>query len=215
MSAWLASSLRKRFRATWSRTSLVLPLVVWSTGIRTPSSRTVTPTVTIAARLGAALRRSARNPSPMKKKTRPMSSVARVLVAEAHLFAHAGGELAGGLVTRRVGAGGLVADDAAVVERDHAAPHLVDHLAVVGHDDNGGAGPVDPVEHLHDPDGGVGIEVSGRLVGQQQRRVVDERTGDGETLLLAARKLVGEALDLVGEANEAQSIGDLAADLGA
>jgi len=40
--------------------------------MRTPASRTVMQTVTIDARPGAALRRSARMPSPMKKKNRPM-----------------------------------------------------------------------------------------------------------------------------------------------
>ncbi len=36
------------------------------------------------------------------------------------------------------------------------------------------------------------VEVAGRLVGQQQRRVVDQRAGDREALLLAAGELVRE-----------------------
>ena len=36
---------------------------------------------------------------------------------------------------RRVLAAALVADDVAVVERDHTLAHLVDHLAVVGRHD--------------------------------------------------------------------------------
>ena len=39
---------------------------------------------------------------------------------------------------------------------------------------------------------GLGVEVAGRLVGEQQRRVVDERAGDREALLLAARELMRE-----------------------
>ena len=39
---------------------------------------------------------------------------------------------------------------------------------------------------------GLGVEVAGRLVGEQERRVVDERARDGEALLLAAGELVGE-----------------------
>ena len=112
-----------------------------------------------------------------------------------------------------VHAGGLVADDPAGVEGDHAAAHLVHHLAVVGDDDDGGAGAVDPVEHLHDPDRGARVEVAGRLVGEQQRRMVDEGAGDREPLLLAAGELVGEVRDLVGEADEAERVGDLPADL--
>ncbi len=38
---------------------------------------------------------------------------------------------------------------------------------------------------------GVRIEISGRLVGEEERRVLDERAGDGDTLLLAARQLAG------------------------
>jgi hypothetical protein len=43
-------------------------------------------------------------------------------------------------------------------------------------------------------DGGAGldVEVPRRLVGQQQRRIVDQRAGDREALLLAAREVVRE-----------------------
>src|SRR3712207_2872150 len=51
-----------------------------------------------------------------------------------------------------VAAAALVADDDAVVERDDAPAHLVDHLAVVRRHDDRRAGAVDPVEELHDPD---------------------------------------------------------------
>src|SRR3954469_16734258 len=34
------------------------------------------------------------------------------------------------------------------------------------------------------------IEVAGRLVGEDQRRIVDERSGDGDALALAAGELV-------------------------
>ena len=110
---------------------------------------------------------------------------------------------------------GLVADQAAVLERDHAAAHRVDHLAVVGDDEHGRAGAVDPVEQLHDPDRGLGVEVSGRLVGEQQRRVVDEGARDRDALLLSAGELVGVVVDLRLEADEADDLRHLAADLGA
>ena len=107
----------------------------------------------------------------------------------------------------------LVADDAALAQLHHAAAHLVDHLAVVGGDDDGRAGAVDPVDQLHDPDRGLGVEVAGGLVGQQQRRVVDEGAGDRHALLLAARQLVGVVVELGGEADEAQDVRHLAPDL--
>ena len=46
----------------------------------------------------------------------------------------------------------------------------------------------------------LGVEVAGRLVGEHEVGVVDQRASDGETLLLAARELVGEMLGDGGEA---------------
>jgi hypothetical protein len=40
---------------------------------------------------------------------------------------------------------------------------------------------------------GSRIEIAGRLVGEKQARPVDQRSGDGDALLLAAGKLAGGA----------------------
>ena len=53
-----------------------------------------------------------------------------------------------------------------------------------------GAGAVDPLEQAHDALAGVGVEVAGRLVGEQHQRPVDERPGDRDALLLTAGQLV-------------------------
>src|SRR5262249_28724824 len=90
-----------------------------------------------------------------------------------------------------VPAAALVAREPTVLERDHATAHLVHHLAVVRDHEDRRAAAVDAVEQLHDPDGGVGIEVSRRLVADEQRRMVDDGTRDRDALLLAARELVG------------------------
>ena len=42
------------------------------------------------------------------------------------------------------------------------------------------------------------IEVGGRLVGQDQRRVVDQRPGDRHPLLLSARQLLGQEFEPLG-----------------
>src|SRR5258707_214820 len=86
----------------------------------------------------------------------------------------------------------LVAGEPSILELDHALAHLVDHLAVVRHHQDRRAAHVDAVEELHDPDRGVGVEVAGRLVADEKRRMVDERTRDRDALLLAAGHLVGE-----------------------
>ena len=139
--------------------------------------------------------------------------LALALGADAHLGPHPHPEFGRRLLG--VAAGDLVADDAALVELDHAAAHVVDHLAVVGDDDDGRAGLVDPVEQLHDPDRGDRVEVAAGLVGQQQRRVVDEGAGDRDALLLAAGELVGVAVELGREADQAQRRRHLLADFGA
>src|SRR5947208_6938207 len=103
------------------------------TGMNTPRSSVVITTVTIAARLGDALRRSARKASAMKKKIRPTSAPRRarrglavgVALADTHLGAHAERELARRLLVVRCGH--LIAHQPALVEGEHPAAHLVDH----------------------------------------------------------------------------------------
>src|SRR5687768_1113258 len=48
---------------------------------------------------------------------------------------------------------------------------------------------VDPEQQLDDRMAGVAVEISGRFVREQQRRLVGERPRDRDTLLLAAREL--------------------------
>ena len=51
-------------------------------------------------------------------------------------------------------------------------------LPVVGDDHDRGAGRVQLAQQRHHPRAGGRVEVAGRLVGQQQRRVADHRPGD-------------------------------------
>ena len=104
----------------------------------------------------------------------------------------------------------MVIGPTGVVLLDDAAAHAVDHGRVVGGDDHRRPRAVDAVQQLHDPDRGLGIEVAGRLVGQQQRRMVDERARHRHALLLAAGELVGEVAQLGQQAGEPQDVGDLA-----
>src|SRR5688572_3989759 len=57
----------KTSTTTRSRTSLAVPVVACTTGMKTPSTSAVSTIVISAARLGAALRLSARNASFRKK----------------------------------------------------------------------------------------------------------------------------------------------------
>src|SRR5437868_6034270 len=85
-----------------------------------------------------------------------------------------------------VASAALVARETAVLQLDDALAHLVDHLTVVRDHQDGRAATVDAVEELHDPHRRVGIEVAGRLVADEERRVIDEGARDRDALLLAA-----------------------------
>ena len=63
-------------------------------------------------------------------------------------------------------------------------------VGLVGDEDDGVAGLVETREHAHDFDAGLRVEVAGRLVGEQDRRVVHQRARDGDALALTARQLV-------------------------
>ena len=86
--------------------------------------------------------------------------------------------------------GGLVAGDDAVADGDDAMGVLGD-VRLVGDEDDGVAFGVKLVEEGHDLVAGLGVEVSGGLVGEDDGRVVDEGTGDGDALSLTAGELVG------------------------
>src|SRR5437773_1385620 len=169
--ARLAPSFAKTSTTTLPRIEFAVPVVACTIGMKTPSTSVVISTVRTAAMLGAALRESERKASLRKKPTRIVSLVRVAFDADAELAAQAHRELRGRLVGP-VHAGDLVADQAPLVELDDAPAHLVDHLAVVGRDDDRRARAVDPVDQLHDPDRRLGIEVAGRLVRQEQRRMV-------------------------------------------
>ncbi len=62
--------------------------------------------------------------------------------------------------------------------------------AIVRHEHDGQAvGSVQVAQHGDDLGAGVRVEVAGRLVGEQQLGLVDERARDRDALLLASRKL--------------------------
>ena len=112
-------------------------------------------------------------------------------------------------IARRVAvaAVALVAHHLAVDQLDDAALHLIDEAGLVGGHHDGRAAGVDAGEQLHDVDGGGRVEVSGRLVGQQHLRAVDQSARDRDALLLTTGQLVREPLLLAGEADEREHLG--------
>ncbi len=100
----------------------------------------------------------------------------------------------------------LVAHHLAVAQLDHATLHLVDEARLVRRHHDRGPARIDASEQLHDVSGCRGVEVSGRLVGEQHLRPVDERARDRDALLLAAGQLVREAALLALEARRARAL---------
>ena len=78
--------------------------------------------------------------------------------------------------------------------------------------ENRRARAVDALEQTHDAQGGLGIEIAGRLVANENRRSVDDGARNRNALLLTAGKLIGKLVHLVLEANEAEHLGHLRAD---
>ena len=76
------------------------------------------------------------------------------------------------------------------IVRDHH-----DRLAVLA---------VERLQQIEDLVAGLAIEVAGRLVAEQQRRVGDDRARDADALLLAARELPRIVLRAIGQADDLQ-----------
>src|ERR671910_279447 len=106
----------------------------------------------------------------------------------------------------------FVADDTPLLQGDHPFAHHVDHLSVVRGDHDGGAYTVDPVQELHDADAGCGVEVAGRLVGNENGRLGHEGPGYGDALLLSAGEHIRELVHLPREANQVEYLGHFGAD---
>ena len=77
-------------------------------------------------------------------------------------------------------------------------------LVVRDHDDGLAVLPAQRPQQIENLVGGLAIEVAGRLVADQERRVGHQRAGDGDALLLAARELGRLVARAVREADDLQ-----------
>src|SRR5690349_8405270 len=106
----------------------------------------------------------------------------------------------------------LVALDQAVAEVDLTEGVRRD-IGFVGDQHDRLSRGVQLFEQAHDLLACGRVEVSGRLVGEEDGGVVHERSGDRDALSLAARELVGLMLHAVGEAHMLEGPGRLLAAL--
>ena len=72
------------------------------------------------------------------------------------------------------------------------------------HHDNGHAVLVEPPQKFHDFTGCFGVQVAGRLIGQQNRRFVYDGPGNGHPLFFTAGYLIGQPPGFVKQAHLSQ-----------
>jgi hypothetical protein len=88
------------------------------------------------------------------------------------------------------------------VEKAHLPLAWCSDIRLVGDHHDGDALAVERIaEQRHDFLAGVAVEVAGRLVGEDQARLVDQRPGDRDALLLAAGNAVGQRFGILAEAD--------------
>ena len=73
------------------------------------------------------------------------------------------------------------------------------------HDDRLAVLAVERLQQIQDLVAGLAIEVAGRLVAEQQRRIGDDGAGDADALFLAAGELARIVVRPVGEADDASA----------
>jgi hypothetical protein len=83
----------------------------------------------------------------------------------------------------------MIDDNAPVAEADHAAGLRSNIRLVRDQHDGEPAFAVEALEDRHDLAAGLGVERPCRLVGQQHERLIYERPGNCDALLLSARQL--------------------------
>jgi len=100
----------------------------------------------------------------------------------------------------------MVFHDHAVAERRRACPVLGDIVFVCDEHHRDVSLPVQLLEDAHHFNAGFRVEVPGGFVCQENRRLVDERSGNGHALLLTAGQLVGMVIGAILQADRLESL---------
>jgi hypothetical protein len=85
----------------------------------------------------------------------------------------------------------LIAGDKAIAHGDNASRTARDGRIVCDQQYGLRAFPIEPFQLIDDFGTGAGIEVARRFIRQNDIRLIDQRAGDGDTLLLPAGQLIG------------------------
>ncbi len=110
-------------------------------------------------------------------------------------------------VPRPCGRSGLSYDpDMAVVQLQAGGFELTHELMIVGGDQDGGTKPVELDEKAQQASRHLRVDVTGRLVGEEQLGFADHGPGDGRALLFSARQHGGKPMHAIAEANPLQKV---------
>ncbi len=105
----------------------------------------------------------------------------------------------------------IIDGQAPLIDDEPARVELVHQRDVVGGDQHGGAALVQLQEQAQQPPGEAGVDVAGRLVGEQDLRPADQRAGDGGALLLAAGEHRGQHMHALAQPHPSQQLAHLGA----
>src|SRR5262249_3887118 len=98
-----------------------------------------------------------------------------------------------------------IAVNQAVLDGDLSRRMGGDLSVVCDHDDGLAALPIETLEFSQDLRARFGVKVAGRLIGQDDLRLIDESAGDGHALLLSAGQLAGQMPGPVRQADQFES----------
>ena len=84
-----------------------------------------------------------------------------------------------------------------VLALENSARIFLNEAVVMGCHEHGGAAVGDSQQHFEHVEGSLGVEVASGLVGQDDIRVVEQGTGDGDALTFASREVIWHVLALV------------------
>jgi len=101
--------------------------------------------------------------------------------------------------------GGSIQADAAVFHVEDAVGDVEDAVVVGDHQDGAAAAAGEFLEEVDDIATGLAIEGGGRFVGEDEFRIGDECSGDGDALFLAAGNFRGEIVEPFAEADAGEN----------
>lgn len=88
----------------------------------------------------------------------------------------------------------------------YAAGKIFDDIGVVGRDDNCGAATVDFAETIHYVPSVLGVDVTGRFIGEYQFRTVEKSAGNNHALLFASRQCMRELVAFIKHSHELERL---------